>query len=383
MFEHHWQPIPELTGELPRTLPSNNQQTGGQAVVLTNEELDDFVTGRHEVGVVVPAYNEELVIGDSLESLTKVVSPEHIYLVSDGSTDRTAAIARQHVDNILDLPENVGKARALETLIRHFKLIDRYRYILFADADSQLDRHFLREARAFTREDPACVVGKVVSHRRGLISAYRSYEYALSHLIFKRSQNLVESVAVAPGCASLYRSDIIESLDFSRHTLTEDFDLTLQIHEKNLGRVVYAPKAKVITQDPTDLADYWRQISRWYTGFWQNVFIHKIYKPNHPVNMEIWLSLFDSLSWIILLLIALRAPITAAWLLIFSYLVTVMLASVVLVIERQVWAVKYVFFLSAFQFINTLCYLHSFYRAIRWGSNRLAWGKTSRYAFGR
>src|SRR5205823_656630 len=110
-------------------------------------------------------------------------------------------------------------------------------------------------------------------------------EYGLSHRVYKQAQNKMRTITVAPGSSSLYRSDVLRELDFGNQTLTEDFDLTLQIYRRKLGRVVYAPRAKVITQDPPTLKDYWNQVMRWYTGFWQNVFMHRIYLPTSMVNL--------------------------------------------------------------------------------------------------
>ena len=48
---------------------------------------------RHRVGVTVPAYNEELLIEDTLQSIPEYV--DRIYVIDDGSTDRTAEIVQQ------------------------------------------------------------------------------------------------------------------------------------------------------------------------------------------------------------------------------------------------------------------------------------------------
>jgi cellulose synthase/poly-beta-1,6-N-acetylglucosamine synthase-like glycosyltransferase len=72
------------------------------------------------VSIVVCAYNEEQEIvarRDELTSLLRGVELRgEIVIVSDGSTDRTAAMARQGSAGcvrVLELPQNVGKAQAL------------------------------------------------------------------------------------------------------------------------------------------------------------------------------------------------------------------------------------------------------------------------------
>lgn len=226
----------------------------------------------------------------------------------------------------------------------------------------------------------ACLVGTVTSHRRGVISAYRFYEFGLSHRVFKRAQNVAGVVAIAPGCASLYRSDVLKQLDFSCRTLTEDFDLTLQIHHKKLGRVVYVPKAKVITQDPPTFLDYWKQVTRWHTGFWQNIFLHKVYHPTKLVNLEIALLAADGLGWLAILGLAVLNPLLFAKLGLSSALVASVLAVIVLLMERQAWAIRYIPAFFLFQAINLVSYFYSFFRALGSGKRRLSWQKVTRYS---
>jgi len=85
------------------------------------------------IAAIVPAFNEEKTLGNTLNSLLHIFSPEDIYVISDGSTDRTAAKAREYTENVLDEAQNRGKMRSLNYLIQTFSLTDRYDYILFLD----------------------------------------------------------------------------------------------------------------------------------------------------------------------------------------------------------------------------------------------------------
>ena len=64
--------------------------------------------------IVIPAWNEEAVLGGVLESV-KVEKPSFadILVVSDGSTDATAQIARDAGVAVLDLPINLGVGGAM------------------------------------------------------------------------------------------------------------------------------------------------------------------------------------------------------------------------------------------------------------------------------
>jgi cellulose synthase/poly-beta-1,6-N-acetylglucosamine synthase-like glycosyltransferase len=337
------------------------------------------VADQRTLCVIIPAYNEELVIASSLAALKKVVPVADIYVVSDGSKDSTAAVARKYTKHVLDLKKNLGKAKAIEALLKEYKLLERYEYVLFSDADSVLGAGFMEEITKFAKDKPACIVGKVSSHRHGMVSAFRTYEYGLSHRVFKQAQSAMQVVTVAPGCASLYRSDVLSQLEFSQRTLTEDFDLTLQIHLKKLGKIIYAPRAVVITQDPETIRDYWKQITRWYTGFWQNLALHKVYKPRKMIFAEIWLMLIDSMFWIFALFIGLLRPLLFLKILGLSYLTVLLLGVIVLTIEGAWWAFPYLPSFPLFQEINLVAYIYSFGRALRGRKHALAWNSVERY----
>lgn len=332
------------------------------------------------LAVVVPAYNEERVLNASLPSLLRQIDQRHIYLVSDGSTDQTAKIARQHLGkNTLALRENVGKARALDRLIKRFSITKRYQYVFFFDADTEVGPGFIREVKKMMPAKPACIVGTVTSQRRGFISAFRVYEYGLSHRIFKSAQSAVGTIAIAPGCTAVYRSDVLDELNFQGPTITEDFDLTLQVHKKRLGKIVYCATAKVKTQDPLTVRDYWKQIMRWNTGFWQNFFLHRLFLPNSKLNLEILLLLGDFFLWMATIVLAALHPLYFLWVLGVSAIITAGLASIVIIIERQYWALPYSPFFSLFQWLNITSLLISIPRAIGWRTREVGWGKVARY----
>jgi glycosyltransferase involved in cell wall biosynthesis len=89
-----------------------------------------------EIAAIIPAYNEELAIG-SLVLKTK----EHVtdvFVIDDGSTDRTADIAAKAGARVIRLSENSGKAFALMT---GFKAVtgNGYKAVVMLDGDGQHD----------------------------------------------------------------------------------------------------------------------------------------------------------------------------------------------------------------------------------------------------
>jgi polyisoprenyl-phosphate glycosyltransferase len=78
------------------------------AVVLRGKEM------LMKTAAVVPAFNEEITIGPVIEVLKQTKSIGEIIVVSDGSTDRTARIARQKGVTVVDLKNNIGKGGAMK-----------------------------------------------------------------------------------------------------------------------------------------------------------------------------------------------------------------------------------------------------------------------------
>lgn len=81
--------------------------------------------------VIIPAFNEEEYIGETLDGLLQRISSHQILVIDDGSQDRTAEVAQKRDVLLHRLPFNKGKGGALE---EGLKLV-RGEVILFLDAD--------------------------------------------------------------------------------------------------------------------------------------------------------------------------------------------------------------------------------------------------------
>ncbi len=84
-----------------------------------------------EVLVVLPAYNEADIIGDTIDSLKTVFDRRQILVVNDGSTDDTSLVAEKKGIRVIGFPENRGKGEAMN-LAWQTAPSDIY---LFIDAD--------------------------------------------------------------------------------------------------------------------------------------------------------------------------------------------------------------------------------------------------------
>lgn len=68
-----------------------------------------------KVAAVIPAYNEEATIANVVAAVRRADVVTDVVVVSDGSTDATAARAREAGARVIEHPENRGKAAAMKT----------------------------------------------------------------------------------------------------------------------------------------------------------------------------------------------------------------------------------------------------------------------------
>jgi dolichyl-phosphate beta-glucosyltransferase len=100
------------------------------------------MTNKTKLSLIIPAYNEEKIIKDTLEHVIEYLSEKkyewEVIVVDDGSHDQTAKIANKFNKKKVDLVRydiNRGKGRALKEGIKKAK----GDFIIFSDADLSVD----------------------------------------------------------------------------------------------------------------------------------------------------------------------------------------------------------------------------------------------------
>ncbi len=86
-----------------------------------------------EVSVVIPAYNEEPAIAETISKIKRLHPDFEILVVDDGSSDATAQKAKDAGAVVIRHPYNIGNGAAVKTGIRHAK----GRYVVLMDGDGQ------------------------------------------------------------------------------------------------------------------------------------------------------------------------------------------------------------------------------------------------------
>ncbi|MFJ4038680.1 glycosyltransferase [Microbacterium sp. NPDC090007] len=241
-----------------------------------------------EVAVLIAAHNEQLVIADAVRAARALVPAQNVFVVSDGSSDDTVARAREAGANAFDLVPNRGKAGAIRAGLAHFRIPQRFPLLMLLDADSRPRPDYLRTGLPlFTDAGVVAVAGRATTATDApdttmgrFLTAYRERTYVCTQYLHKFGQaaRAADAVAIVPGFASLYRTDILDEVDIDAPGLSiEDFNMTFEVHAKRLGRIAFHPECAIAeTQDPAILRDYSAQMRRWSLGFWQTVRRHGV-----------------------------------------------------------------------------------------------------------
>ena len=156
--------------------------------------------------VFIPAWNEEGNLAAVLDDLRRELPDADVLVVDDGSTDRTADVAREHGAKVLSLGENrglpVGIAAGYAWALEH-----GYAYCGRVDADGQHPADELARLLALVREGRADVA---VGSRFGSGAGYAPYRYKPSGArrfgtaVLRRAMGLVLRRPFADATSGLY-----------------------------------------------------------------------------------------------------------------------------------------------------------------------------------
>jgi cellulose synthase/poly-beta-1,6-N-acetylglucosamine synthase-like glycosyltransferase len=108
--------------------------------------------------VIIPAYNEEEALPGTLAELSEIRPDLDVLVISDGSTDKTAALAGAAGASVVELPFNLGIGGALQTGFRYAVRHGYGRAIQF-DADGQHDPREIATLEAALDDGALLVIG--------------------------------------------------------------------------------------------------------------------------------------------------------------------------------------------------------------------------------
>jgi len=233
---------------------------------------------RPKVTILIPAHNEEKVIGQLLKRLIKLSykGAYNILVVNDASKDKTGEIAEKisastqkpHISIIHRAHGGNGKPHALNEALAHAT----GEILIFFDADYLPRRDLIQQLlRGFTRPDVAAVQGyiEVRNHTRALISKVVRLERLAGYRISQHARGELRLMPQLGGTVMAVRRQVLGELSgFNPEALAEDTDLTLRVILRG-HRVHYALEARSSEEAVEGMRAYWRQRHRWALGHMQ------------------------------------------------------------------------------------------------------------------
>lgn len=276
------------------------------------------------VSVLLPAYNEEPGIVESVRSLLALRYPElEVIVVNDGSTDgtlrrlaeafdlvparralrpslpcarvRATYASRRHPELWVVDKENGGKADALNCGID----AARYPYFCAVDADAILEEDALLRVAKPILDDPGLVAatggivrvangcrvdhGRVAEVRlpRSRLAVFQVVEYFRAFLVGRIGWSGMRSLLIISGAFGLFRRNLVEAAGgYARGTVGEDVELVLRLHRylRERGedyRIEFVPDPVAWTEAPEDLRTLSRQRRRWQRGLAEALWRHR------------------------------------------------------------------------------------------------------------
>ena len=230
------------------------------------------------VAVIVPAFNEEAAIAQSVRSILALDYPVYkleVIVVNDGSTDGTLAeimaVAKESGRvKVIDFPENRGKRAAMAAGMRRAR---RAQVVAFVDSDSVLEPAAMRMlVQGFADPRVGAMAGHagVLNARENWMTKMQAVRYFVAFKVSKAAESVFGAVTCCSGCFAAYRREaIMPHLDAWEHQRflgrdsTYGDDRSLTNHVLRDWRIRYEVRAVSNTIVPTTFRQFMRQQIRW------------------------------------------------------------------------------------------------------------------------
>lgn len=307
------------------------------------EMMKNFLLKDHylPISIIVPAYNEEVTVVDTVRSLLTLEYPLYeIVVVDDGSKDKTSEklieafgmgpisrpIQRKikcqpaqfiyegkagNVSLTLIRKKNGGKADALNMGINAC----RFPYFICMDADSVLQYDSLSKIVKPVLENENVVAvggavrpangvtiekGRVVDYKlpSNVLACMQVLEYDRSFLASRILFDKFNGSLIISGAFGLFKKEAVIAVGgYDPTTMGEDMELVVNLHDYCVSNdlpyaIRYANDAVCWSQVPESLNDLRKQRRRWHIGLFQSMWKHRVMLANPRFGWVSFISYF-------------------------------------------------------------------------------------------
>jgi len=234
------------------------------------------------ISILIPAYNEERVIGRILQRMTELTYPKdklEVIVIDDASTDKTGEISEQHskafgLIKVLHRSENEGRRGKASALNVGLKLVAGEIVICF-DADYYPQRDIVEQlAKEFADPKVGAVQGRVtvLNEPYNVVTRLVALERIGGYRVDQQARNNLGLITQFGGTVGGFRRDLLERLGgWDASMLAEDTDLTFRVYLAGFN-VRYVNGAECYEEAVENWRAYWRQRYRWARGHMQCAF---------------------------------------------------------------------------------------------------------------
>ena len=229
------------------------------------------------VSILIPAHNEALVIGRTIEAMLALHYPEdkmEVIVINDGSTDATKEIIESYAKRdkrivLYDVQKGEGgkgKSRALNLGLR----VATSQFIAIYDADNTPDRNALRYlvAQLLLHPELGAVLGKfrTVNKNRNLLTRFINVETLSFQSILQAGRWRLLNISTLPGTNFLIRKEAIDQMHgWDEDAITEDSELSIRLYIHG-WKIKYIPYSVTYEQEPETWSVWMKQRTRWVRG---------------------------------------------------------------------------------------------------------------------
>ncbi len=225
--------------------------------------------GAKALAVVIPAHDEEAIIGATLARLQTQTRPGTLFAIADNCNDNTAEVALRAGAQVWERrqPAERGKGPALRWFLdAALEALSGFDAIAIFDADSIADQDFLRQASAALSQGADVVQGFVQPVSSGSPAAdLAAYSELLSQYIDDTARTRLGWPVPLRGTGMVFRREVLEALLPRLQTKVEDVEMSLLLAAQE-RLVRFVPDAVVSDPKPVAAQGVATQRARWLQG---------------------------------------------------------------------------------------------------------------------
>ena len=230
----------------------------------------------HKFMAVIPAHNEEAVVGNLVESLKAQNYPKDkydIYVIADNCTDDTAKVAKEAGAIVLKRFDDLHRTKgfALDWFLKQ-KIEEDADYDAFCvfDADNIVDKDFLKNMNKKLYQGEEVVQGyrDIKNPTDSWISSGYAIFYWMMHRFYHLARYNLGLSALLNGTGFMVKFDLVKPNGWKTITLTEDIEYSL-MNIIDGRKVSWSTDAIVYDEQPITFKQSWTQRSRWTVGHLQ------------------------------------------------------------------------------------------------------------------